>query len=303
MELLWISCNNVWISDQFKKETWIISTHSGLVMLYETAYHCLRSLYQDVWDAERYLKPKLHYYNLFKPDLSQEEYLSLNIPKYQWSLFAQFRGGVLLLQVEIDKFRKILLEERLCNLCDMGQVEDEFHFFCICTNYSDLREVLYIKAARVFPAFSELDELEKFVYLLNNLQRHVIIYLNDAVYRRRSSLFNSWMYSNDSHTCVLYCFLNVFVTYKPNGAGWFCLILSVYMMYMYITCHVNEDYVMFCYVMLYGIIELSTMTSSRETFSMLLALCAGNSPVTGEFPTQRPVTRSFDVLFDLWING
>ena len=36
-----------------------------------------------------------------------------------------------------------------------------------------------------------------------------------------------------------------------------------------------------------------------ETFSTLLALCAGNSPVTGEFPSQRPVTRSFDVFFDL----
>ena len=35
-----------------------------------------------------------------------------------------------------------------------------------------------------------------------------------------------------------------------------------------------------------------------ETFSALLALCAGNSPVPGEFPTQRPVTRSFHVLFD-----
>ena len=36
-----------------------------------------------------------------------------------------------------------------------------------------------------------------------------------------------------------------------------------------------------------------------ETFSALLAFCAGNSPVTGEFPAQRPVTRSFDVFFDL----
>ena len=34
-------------------------------------------------------------------------------------------------------------------------------------------------------------------------------------------------------------------------------------------------------------------------FSALLAICAGNSPVPGEFPTQRPVTRSFDVFFDL----
>ena len=44
-----------------------------------------------------------------------------------------------------------------------------------------------------------------------------------------------------------------------------------------------------------------------ETFSALLALCAGNSPVSGEFPAQRPVTRSFDVFFDRrqlngWVN-
>ena len=39
-----------------------------------------------------------------------------------------------------------------------------------------------------------------------------------------------------------------------------------------------------------------------ETFSALLAICAGNSPVPGEFPTQRPVTRSFDVYFDLHPN-
>ena len=39
-----------------------------------------------------------------------------------------------------------------------------------------------------------------------------------------------------------------------------------------------------------------------ETFSALLALCAGNSPINGEFPAQRPVTRSFDVLFDLRLN-
>ena len=38
------------------------------------------------------------------------------------------------------------------------------------------------------------------------------------------------------------------------------------------------------------------------TFSALLAICAGNSPVPGEFPTQRPVTRSFDVYFDLCPN-
>ena len=36
-----------------------------------------------------------------------------------------------------------------------------------------------------------------------------------------------------------------------------------------------------------------------ETYSALLAICAGNSPVPGEFPAQGPVTRSFDVFFEL----
>ena len=34
----------------------------------------------------------------------------------------------------------------------------------------------------------------------------------------------------------------------------------------------------------------------------LCLICEGNSSVTGEFPSQRPVTRSFDVFFDLLLN-
>ena len=39
-----------------------------------------------------------------------------------------------------------------------------------------------------------------------------------------------------------------------------------------------------------------------EAFSALLAIWAGNSPVTGEFPAQRLVTQSFDGFFDLRLN-
>ena len=39
-----------------------------------------------------------------------------------------------------------------------------------------------------------------------------------------------------------------------------------------------------------------------ETISALLAICAGNSPGSGEFPAPRPVTRSFYVFFDLHLN-
>ena len=49
-------------------------------------------------------------------------------------------------------------------------------------------------------------------------------------------------------------------------------------------------------------ILLIMMTSSNGNISSLLALCAGNSPVTSEFLAQRPVTRSFDAFFDLRLN-
>ena len=41
------------------------------------------------------------------------------------------------------------------------------------------------------------------------------------------------------------------------------------------------------------------MTPSNGEFSALPAICAGNSPVTGEFSSQMPVTLSFDIFFDL----
>ena len=47
---------------------------------------------------------------------------------------------------------------------------------------------------------------------------------------------------------------------------------------------------------------LSWWRHQMETFSVSLALCAGNSLVTGEFPSQGPVSRSYDVFFDLRLN-
>ena len=46
-------------------------------------------------------------------------------------------------------------------------------------------------------------------------------------------------------------------------------------------------------------IYIKTWRHQMEISFTLLALCEGNPLVTGGFPSQRPVTRSFDVFFDL----
>ena len=50
------------------------------------------------------------------------------------------------------------------------------------------------------------------------------------------------------------------------------------------------------------IVSLTPWRHQMETFSALLAICAENSSVTGEFPVQMPVTQSFDVILDLRLN-
>ena len=51
-----------------------------------------------------------------------------------------------------------------------------------------------------------------------------------------------------------------------------------------------------------GKLPFSWWRHQMETFSVLLAICAGNSPVHGEFHAQRTVTRSFSLIC-VWING
>ena len=80
----------------------------------------------------------------------------------------------------------------------------------------------------------------------------------------------------------------------------------------FLKCHISS-YILLQY---YGLVPLpldvydngrhnSWWRHQMETFSPLLALCVGNAPVPGEFPAQRPVTRSFDgFLWSVpWING
>ena len=49
----------------------------------------------------------------------------------------------------------------------------------------------------------------------------------------------------------------------------------------------------------HSVLRLIWWRHQMESFSALLALCEGNPPFTGGFPSQRQVTRSFDVFFYL----
>ena len=49
------------------------------------------------------------------------------------------------LAVEVGRYKSIPEEDRLCTICDLGVVEDEFHFVFHCPLYDSLRNVLFEK--------------------------------------------------------------------------------------------------------------------------------------------------------------
>ena len=57
-----------------------------------------------------------------------------------------------------------------------------------------------------------------------------------------------------------------------------------------------------CYQLRFYVLGISWWHHLMETKSALLVLCAGNSPVTSGFLSQRSVRRSFDAFFELHLN-
>ena len=123
-------------SSEFRKKKEATSGNSFMFCIISPFVKALIDIY-DIgnWDIDRYKSPKLRYYNLYKYDKSTEDYLYLNITEYQRSLFSQFRYGILPLEIEVGRYRDVPLENRICRLCDNGDIEDEIHF---CVDVVDM---------------------------------------------------------------------------------------------------------------------------------------------------------------------
>ena len=74
-------------------------------------------------------KPKLGFYALYKDCFTVDNYVKMNLSSSYRSVLAQIRLGILPLPVETWRLNNTKLEDRLCNICNLGKVEDECHFY------------------------------------------------------------------------------------------------------------------------------------------------------------------------------
>ena len=77
-------------------------------------------------------------------------------------------------------------EERVCQLCDSGDIEDEKHFILTYDKYTHQRRILLRHLGQ---SFYLLDSNEK-MFLLPHEYRHVAKYISQSFIARRDFLYN-----------------------------------------------------------------------------------------------------------------
>ena len=93
--------------------------------------------------------------------------------------------GILPIKIETDRIINMPLEERICELCRMNEIEDEEHFLCKCPVYDDLRYSLYRRAQDVCFDFNTYTSEEKLISLMKYVWRDVSTYIVNAWNRRK----------------------------------------------------------------------------------------------------------------------
>ena len=128
---------------------------------------------ESEWKINVQGKPKLRMYKEFKGTFNPEPYIVIYMSKNIRSLFGQIRIGILAIRIEsgsftniLDEdtglFRKLNINEIICNLCNMNAVEDETNFLLHCRRYIEERQRLINKCLVEEPQFNTFSDLKNY---------------------------------------------------------------------------------------------------------------------------------------------
>ena len=145
--------------------------------------------FENRWNYGLSSKPKLRTYITFKNTINTEDYVKQCISRRKRSLLAQFRLGILPLAIETGRFKGVEARERVCKICNTDNVEDEMHMLNTCCVYNNIRSEMYNRVRQKFSNFINLDDDQKFQYLIKNEWREVSNFIDKAWEMRSQKLY------------------------------------------------------------------------------------------------------------------
>ena len=111
----------------------------------------------------------LRSYSKFKQQFGLEDYICEK-PYNDRRHLARLRISVHTLAIETWRHArpKVPVDQRLCKMCDTGEIEDEIHFVTTCNKFRQIRQNIFEKIQNLCPNFGALSSEDKYLYLMSS---------------------------------------------------------------------------------------------------------------------------------------
>ena len=140
--------------------------------------------YLQKWYSDINNSARLKAYSVFKHTFEPEKYLNV-IPENKYKIaMSRFRISSHSLNIETGRYDGTPRKNRICKLCTMNKVEDEYHFLLVCPHYRELRSK-YFK-----PYFCHWPTMNKFESLLSTLHKKTIRNVAKFIYFANKKRFS-----------------------------------------------------------------------------------------------------------------
>ena len=156
--------NNLGMSD-----VWMYRNFQSNKILIEKIKLRQHDQYIQNWNSDTDKSSKGNVYKIFKENLNLEQYFNI-LPEHIWTNLIKFRTANHYLPIETGRWNNTPLENRLCTLCEMNDIGDEYHYLFICNFFTDQRKHLLKSYYYVKPSilkFNELMNTRRISYLKN----------------------------------------------------------------------------------------------------------------------------------------
>lgn len=155
---------------------WNIDTITNIQL--QKVIERLYDQYLQKWFGELSTMSKLSTYNVFKSEFVLEKYLTCITNEKHRIALTRLRCSAHNLEIEVGRYHynRTDRQNRLCKLCNMNMVENEYHFVLVCPFYNDLRR-------QYLPShYCRWPSKNKFINLLKDCQTSIIKRVSKFVY-------------------------------------------------------------------------------------------------------------------------
>ena len=128
-----INMLKVFYPDQTNIDTEIVNYQT------KTIVDKMKEKYIEFWKHKMMNSSKLSFLSKFKTEYRIEPYLSIIKNPSVRKTFSKFRISNHKLEIESGRYKNVCREERICQVCHSGEVENELHFALTCQKYNEIR--------------------------------------------------------------------------------------------------------------------------------------------------------------------